>query len=64
VKLDIPEGYAAHLVTGTVNGPMRSDFPITLKGDISAERISIDIGGGGPTVRAVTTNGPLTLRRM
>lgn len=64
VSLDIPEGYAAHLVTGTVNGPMRSDFPITLQGNISARRIETDIGGGGPTVRAITTNGPLVLRRM
>jgi hypothetical protein len=64
VNLEIPEGYAAHLVTGTVNGPMRSDFPLTLQGNISGRRISTDIGGGGPTVRALTTNGPLTLRRM
>jgi DUF4097 and DUF4098 domain-containing protein YvlB len=63
-SVDIPEGYAAHLVTGTVNGPMRSDFPITLQGNISARRIETDIGGGGPTVRALTTNGPLVLRRM
>lgn len=64
VDLAIPEGYAARLVTGTVNGPMRSDFPITLQGNISARRIETDIGGGGPTVRAITTNGPLVLRRM
>jgi hypothetical protein len=64
VSLDIPESYAAHLVTGTVNGPMRSDFPITLQGNISARRIETDIGGGGATVRALTTNGPLVLRRM
>ena len=64
VDLSIPEGYSARLVTGTVNGPMRSDFPITLQGNISARRIETDIGGGGPTVRAITTNGPLVLRRM
>lgn len=64
LTLDIPEGYGAQLVTGTTNGPMRSDFPITLQGHISARHIETRIGGGGPTVRAVTTNGPLTLRRM
>ncbi len=63
-SVDIPEGYSAHLVTGTINGPMRSDFPITLRGNISARRIETDIGGGGSTVRALTTNGPLVLRRM
>jgi len=51
-------------VTGTTNGPMRSDFPITLQGHISTRRIDTEINGGGPTVRAVTTNGPLVLRRM
>jgi hypothetical protein len=64
VNVEIPEGYAARLVTGTTNGPMRTDFPITLRGHISARRIETDIGGGGPTVRAITTNGPLVLRRM
>ena len=64
VNLEIPGGYSAHLVTGTVNGPMRSDIPLTLRGHISARRIETDIGGGGATVRAVTTNGPLVLRRM
>jgi DUF4097 and DUF4098 domain-containing protein YvlB len=64
LRLDIPEGYAAHLVTGTVNGPMRSDFPITLQGHISARQIDTEIGGGGPTIRALTRNGPLVLRRI
>jgi hypothetical protein len=61
-NVDIPEGYSAHLVTGTVNGPMRFDFPITLQGHIS-HRIDTNLGSGGATVRAVTTNGPLVLRR-
>jgi hypothetical protein len=61
-NLDIPEGYSAHLVTGTVNGPMRFDFPITLQGHIS-HTIDTNLGSGGATVRAVTTNGPLVLRR-
>jgi Uncharacterized protein conserved in bacteria len=61
-NLDIPAGYSAHLVTGTVNGPMRFDFPITLQGHIS-HRIDTNLGSGGATVRAVTTNGPLVLRR-
>ncbi len=64
VNLEIPDGYGARLVTGTTNGPMRSDFPLTLQGHISARHIETEIGGGGPTVRALTTNGPLVLRRM
>lgn len=64
VNLTLPANYAAHLETGTVNGPMSLDYPITLQGRISFRRISTDIGGGGPPVRVVTTNGPVTVRRQ
>lgn len=63
VTLTIPSGYAAHLETGTVNGPMSFDFPITVQGRLSSRHIETDLGGGGPTIRAVTTNGPLTVLR-
>lgn len=63
VTLAIPSGYAAHLETGTVNGPMSIDFPITVQGRISRHNIETDLNGGGPTIRAVTTNGPLTVQR-
>ena len=61
VELTLPSSYAAHLETGTVNGPMSIDFPITVQGRIDMKRLSMDIGGGGPTVRVVTTNGPVTV---
>ena len=63
VNLYIPAGYNARLETGTVNGPMRFDFPVTVQGRIT-RRLSTDIGSGGPTIRAVTTNGPVVVRRM
>jgi hypothetical protein len=63
VELTIPANYSAHLETGTVNGPMSFDFPITVQGRISSRNIETDLGSGGPTVRATTTNGPLTVRR-
>jgi DUF4097 and DUF4098 domain-containing protein YvlB len=62
VDLRIPDGYNAHLETGTVNGPMRFDFPVTVQGRIN-RRLSLDLGSGGPTIRAVTTNGPVVVRR-
>jgi len=63
VVLRIPSGYAAHLETGTVNGPMSFDFPITVTGRFDGRSIDTDLGGGGPPIRARTTNGPLTVRR-
>ena len=56
VSLTIPRGYNARLETGTTNGGMRIDFPITLQGLID-KRIHTQLGTGGPLVRVVTTNG-------
>jgi putative adhesin len=63
VELTLPAGYAAHLETGTVNGPMEINFPLTMQGRIDLKHLSTDIGGGGPTVRAVTTNGPVSVEK-
>jgi hypothetical protein len=62
VNLEIPDGYSARLETGTVNGGMRIDFPVTLQGMIG-RRITTQLGGGGPPIRAITTNGPVEIHR-
>ena len=56
VSLTIPRGYNARLETGTLNGGMNIDFPITVQGLIG-KRIQTQLGTGGPLVRVVTTNG-------
>jgi hypothetical protein len=63
VTLDIASGYNANLETGTVNGPMRIDFPVTLQGRIT-KRFNINLGNGGAPVRAITTNGPVVVRKI
>lgn len=62
VSLRIPRDYNARLETGTVNGGMRIDFPVTVQGLIG-KRIHTQLGGGGPLVRVVTTNGGVTISR-
>jgi hypothetical protein len=62
VTLSIPENYSARLETATVNGGVRFDYPITVQGEIKRE-LSIDLGRGGQTIRAVTTNGGVQIRR-
>src|SRR5207249_2370696 len=64
VDLAIPEGYSAQLEFGTVNGPMAVGFPltVTIQGRVG-RRITTVLGKGGPTIRAVTTNGPVAIRR-
>ena len=60
----IPADYSARLETGTENGPMNVNFPITMtvQGRLN-RRLSTVLGSGGPTVRAVTTNGPVEINR-
>jgi hypothetical protein len=60
ITLNIPENYSAHLETGTVNGGIEVNFPITVQGEIK-HHLATDIGSGGPTIHAETTNGGVTL---
>jgi hypothetical protein len=62
VTLEIPEGYRATLQTGTVNGRFHTDLPITVRGQLRSNRITTELNGGGPTLRAVTTNGSVQIR--
>ena len=62
VHLRVPDGYSAHLETGTLNGGVDIDFPVTVRGRIG-RRISTELGKGGATVRATTTNGGVRVTR-
>jgi hypothetical protein len=60
--LRVSRGYSAHLETGTVNGGVDIDFPVMVQGKIG-RRITTDLGKGGPTIRVITTNGGVDVRR-
>lgn len=62
VHLTLPANYSANLETGTVNGRMDIGFPVTVQGSID-RRLSTRLGNGGQLVRAVTTNGGVSIRR-
>jgi DUF4097 and DUF4098 domain-containing protein YvlB len=62
VNMSLPENYSAHLETATVNGNISIDFPVTVQGRITKE-LSTNIGSGGPTIRATTTNGGVRVKR-
>ena len=64
VNLSIPEGYNADLTTRTVNGGFRTDFPLTIQGELTPRHgISTTLGSGGPPVRVRTTNGGLRINK-
>src|SRR5712692_8758247 len=66
VNLLMPDNYSAHLETGTVNGNVSFGFPVnvptTERGRMPKD-ITVDLGAGGPTVRARTTNGGVRVGR-
>lgn len=62
VKMNVPSNYSAHIETSTVNGGVKVDFPVTVQGKITRD-VSFDVGGGGATIRAVTTNGGVRVNR-
>ncbi len=63
VNLLIPENYSARLETGTVNGGVNLGFPLTLQGKIE-KNIATDLGSGGATIRVMTTNGGISVRKQ
>jgi hypothetical protein len=64
VTLAIPDGYNADLVTGTANGGLRTEFPITVQGEIAGRRgLQTTLGSGGPPIKVRTTNGGLRISR-
>jgi hypothetical protein len=62
VIMSVPENYSANLQTGTVNGSVNVDFPITVQGRIN-KQVAVNLGSGGATVKAMTTNGGVHLKR-
>ena len=63
VVMSVPENYSANLQTGTVNGSVNVDFPVTVQGKIS-KQIAVNLGSGGPTVKAMTTNGGVKIKKI
>lgn len=60
VKLSVPEDYSAELETGTVNGRVQIDFPVTVQGQLG-RNIETTLGEGGAPIRVKTRNGSVTI---
>ncbi|HEX4947106.1 MAG TPA: DUF4097 family beta strand repeat-containing protein [Blastocatellia bacterium] len=63
VQLLIPENYSARLESGTVNGGINLGFPINVAGKVE-KSISTDLGSGGATIRLMTTNGGVSVKKQ
>jgi len=61
VSLEIPEPYSAVLESGTYNGPVDIDLPVRIR---SGRYFTTELGSGGKSLRVVTRNGPIMIRRI
>ena len=63
VIMSVPENYSARIETGTVNGGVNTEFPVTVQGRIS-KQLALNLGSGGATLKAMTTNGGVHLKKL
>jgi DUF4097 and DUF4098 domain-containing protein YvlB len=61
IKMTVPERYSAELETGTTNGRVSTDFPVMVQGRFDRQ-LNTTLGSGGVKLRAMTTNGGVTIR--
>jgi hypothetical protein len=62
IRLNLPKGFSAELEAATTHGGVSIDFPVTVTGRIG-RRLETTLGSGGPKLRAITTNGGVTIRQ-
>jgi hypothetical protein len=63
IDLTLPEGLNADVKAKTVNGDIRTDFPITVQGSIGRHRLEGTIGSGGRLLELETVNGGIELKK-
>jgi len=61
INIRMPEHYSAELEVGTVHGRLNIEVPITVQGTIGRTLTTV-LGAGGAKVRAMTTNGGVSVR--
>jgi putative adhesin len=61
IRMTMPLYYSAALETGTTHGRISTNLPITVQGDLGRQ-LNTTLGSGGARLRAVTTNGGVSIR--
>lgn len=62
VVVELPKDANADIELSTVNGRLRTDFPIRLQGRINPRHIEAQLGKGGRLIKVSTVNGSVELR--
>jgi DUF4097 and DUF4098 domain-containing protein YvlB len=63
IRLTVPKDYSAELEAGTIHGGVNADLPVTVTGSLRSRHFSTILGSGGAKLRAITTNGGVTIRQ-
>jgi hypothetical protein len=62
ITLRVPAYLSAHLRASVQNGSIESDFPITITGAVSRQKVEGTIGSGGQDLQVSTVNGSIRLK--
>ncbi len=62
ITLGLPPDLNSDVRITTVNGDIKTDFPVTVSGAISRRKLDGTIGAGGRLLSLSTTNGSVTLK--
>jgi DUF4097 and DUF4098 domain-containing protein YvlB len=63
ISITLPADAGVDIDARTSNGRINTDFPLTVQGSQTRNRLSGVIGGGGRTVELRTTNGGIRIQR-
>ncbi len=63
IEVTMPASSEFEIRASTTNGNIRTDFPITVDGNLSSKNVSGKVGGGGRDLRVATTNGGIQLNK-
>jgi hypothetical protein len=64
VTVEAPAQLDAEVEMETVNGGLRSDYPLTVQGKMSPRHLRATIGKGGRRISMSTVNGSIELRKL
>lgn len=64
VRLHVPANFRGQIDASMGHGRFATDFPITLEGRFSPQRLRGTIGGGGRRVRLSSGNGDIEIRKL
>jgi DUF4097 and DUF4098 domain-containing protein YvlB len=64
IHLGVPSNYSARIQSETVNGAIRSDFPLPSSEEKRPRLVDLTLGGGGTLIHVSTRNGGVSVKKI